>query len=141
MRILIAAAIILASSCSGGVIYFGADPGTPVSNSFESLDDAWRYVAGLEYRTDAEAHGTADYWQSPSETVERGTGDCEDIAILLMHLANRLGYQSALVLTRRHAIVKINGRMLEPQTFGLYVVVDPEIVMAYDQAMSMVQDW
>ena len=28
-----------------------------------------------------------DYWQSPSETLRLGTGDCEDMAILHMYIA------------------------------------------------------
>jgi predicted transglutaminase-like cysteine proteinase len=35
----------------------------------------------LQYRTDMEMHGVADYWDTPREFVERGAGDCEDFAI------------------------------------------------------------
>jgi transglutaminase-like putative cysteine protease len=38
-----------------------------------------------------------DYWQSPEETIARGTGDCEDQAIYLHHLLGLKGLQSEVV--------------------------------------------
>ena len=35
-----------------------------------------------------------DYWQSPRETIARGTGDCEDQAIYLHHLLAEKGIRS-----------------------------------------------
>lgn len=139
-KIIIAAIVLsLLVSCQGGVIYFYDDPDTDVSSSFTTLEEAWKYTAVIEYRSDLEVHGSIDYWQNPSETVERGTGDCEDMAILLMHLADRLGVQSALVLSSNHAAVRIAGNILEPQTYGKYIELDPVVIMSYERAMSLVQ--
>ncbi|MEB2848520.1 transglutaminase-like cysteine peptidase [Endobacterium cereale] len=38
----------------------------------------------ITYRSDMETNGVADYWATPSETLARGQGDCEDFAILKM---------------------------------------------------------
>lgn len=45
----------------------------------------------LRYVIDQVADGVPDYWQSPLETVMRGTGDCEDYAILKYYLALQAG--------------------------------------------------
>lgn len=37
----------------------------------------------IKYRSDIEVQKVIDYWQSSRETLNRGTGDCEDMAILL----------------------------------------------------------
>ncbi len=41
--------------------------------------------------TDKTAHGVEDYWQLPAETIQLGTGDCEDYAILLCALLRAYG--------------------------------------------------
>jgi predicted transglutaminase-like cysteine proteinase len=38
----------------------------------------------IRYRRDADTYQTADYWATPSETLARQAGDCEDFAILKM---------------------------------------------------------
>ncbi|MBN9244060.1 MAG: transglutaminase-like cysteine peptidase [Mesorhizobium sp.] len=49
-------------------------------------------VNGLvRYRTDRAAYGVADHWATPTETLARGTGDCEDFAILKMTALMREG--------------------------------------------------
>jgi len=51
-----------------------------------------KWVAeNITYRTDDEVHGTGDYWQSPDETLARGTGDCEDHAFLTAALLRAAG--------------------------------------------------
>ena len=37
-------------------------------------------------------------WQTPRETIERGKGDCEDMATLIMHLAYQRGIVSEMAI-------------------------------------------
>ncbi|WP_422370453.1 transglutaminase-like cysteine peptidase [Hoeflea sp.] len=45
----------------------------------------------IAYRTDEQNHGTVDQWSTPNETLGRGSGDCEDYAILKMAVLAHLG--------------------------------------------------
>jgi predicted transglutaminase-like cysteine proteinase len=45
----------------------------------------------ITYREDRDIYGRADYWAPASETLRRGTGDCEDFAIAKMELLSVLG--------------------------------------------------
>ncbi len=49
------------------------------------------WVDNLHYALDADAHGVADYWQTPQETIALGSGDCEDYAILFTSLLRAYG--------------------------------------------------
>jgi predicted transglutaminase-like cysteine proteinase len=40
--------------------------------------------AQIAYRQDSKTYGKLDYWAMPSEILRRGSGDCEDFAILKM---------------------------------------------------------
>ena len=42
-----------------------------------------------------------DHWQKPEETMELGTGDCEDFAILKMHLLLEAGFSEKNVWVER----------------------------------------
>lgn len=56
--------------------------------------------AKVRYVEDRELYGKADYWASASETLRRGAGDCEDIAIAKMQLLAALGVRrDAMFLT------------------------------------------
>jgi hypothetical protein len=57
------------------------------------LDSALHQAARISYVDDADG----DYWQSPSETIARGSGDCEDQALYLHHLLKLKGLQSEVV--------------------------------------------
>ena len=57
------------------------------------LDSAMQQAAKIRYVDDE----GGDYWQSPDETVARGTGDCEDQAIYLHHLLIVKGIQAEVV--------------------------------------------
>ena len=46
----------------------------------------------IAFRNDSEAHGSADHWATPSETLHSRTGDCEDVAILKLKALRRLGF-------------------------------------------------
>lgn len=48
--------------------------------------------SSIAYTSDMDVHGKADYWQRPSETLHRRTGDCEDMALLKMALLEKAGF-------------------------------------------------
>lgn len=45
----------------------------------------------IQYQTDRQAWGKADYWATPMETLTKGAGDCEDFAIAKHHALQQLG--------------------------------------------------
>ena len=92
------------------------------------LDTAWRQTAKYSYFLD-----TRNEWKSPKEFEQDGGGDCEDFAAHLMYY---LGDASSMYIVRLksqktyHAIVRYDGRYLEPQVFKR--VYDPsEFEVAY----------
>ncbi len=50
---------------------------------------------------------TGDYWQSPTETLELGTGDCEDHSILLASIITALGGNCRVNLIATHAFASV----------------------------------
>jgi peptidoglycan hydrolase CwlO-like protein len=67
-----------------------------------------------------------EYWQMPSETVELGTGDCEDMAVLLQSLI--LGYENEQYSTWGIGLQSDNGGHLAvalPVDDGNLVILDP----------------
>lgn len=63
----------------------------------EELASVQQFVQGLKYASDRVATGYNEYPKYPVETlVERG-GDCEDTAVLMATLFERLGYSSVLL--------------------------------------------
>jgi predicted transglutaminase-like cysteine proteinase len=61
----------------------------PVS---ERLDSINRRVNGsFRYATDLEVWGVRDYWETPSEVVQKGATDCEGFAIMKLWLAREAG--------------------------------------------------
>lgn len=47
------------------------------------------------YQTDRQAWGKKDYWATPSETMAKGAGDCEDFAIAKYYALKQLGIDEA----------------------------------------------
>ena len=65
-------------------------PSTPTLESLASL-----VSARVPHTPDGPGD---DYWQTPEETISRGTGDCEDRGILLLALAGeRLGREDGVL--------------------------------------------
>lgn len=74
----------------------------------------------IAFGDDQAVHGRADYWAPSSETLRRGIGDCEDLAIAKMDMLAALGVARAdmrliiardLVRNADHAVlvVKLDG--------------------------------
>lgn len=48
--------------------------------------------AGLKYRSDLDGYGLPDYWATAEETLARGSGDCEEFAMLKMWMLLAAGF-------------------------------------------------
>ena len=77
----------------------------------ENLWEAYSWVVNnVVYKEDVEGN----YWQSPEETYNLRTGDCEDLSIMFMYLAcSCIGCKPELCIVNTlgmqgHAVVKID---------------------------------
>ena len=106
----------------------------------------------IKYESDEQVHGVREYWQFGKETVDLGTGDCEDFAILLCSLLRAAGYSPDdvyVVIGKNadgyHAWVKINLGTLgwhnvEPQENGWSTVVGDFIMLSGFQPLYQFND-
>lgn len=81
-----------------------------------SLSDISNYVRNnITYVADE-----GDRWQAPQETIDKGTGDCEDYCLFAGYYADKLGYNVHLVGIRSskgdHMILELDGVYYEAQT-------------------------
>ena len=64
----------------------------------------------IAYREDLDAHGQLDVWSTPQEIMAAGAGDCEDYAILKMHLLSLVGVATedmhVVVVRADHLVAK-----------------------------------
>jgi hypothetical protein len=72
-----------ASNCIRSMVGLNTIAKLPIANRF--VNKSWNYVA------DNAAHGKPDMHQGPIATLRRGTGDCEDAAILKIALLRGSG--------------------------------------------------
>lgn len=77
----------LIDDCLKGIL--GDPPYQPSREGFDLIRDWVAY--NIDYVSDEEQWGEADYWQTPEETLTLRTGDCEDFAILLCTLLRAYG--------------------------------------------------
>lgn len=63
----------------------------------DALGVARTFVQGLPYETDAASVGQQSYPRYPAETLAAGRADCEDAAVVLAGLLERLGHESVLL--------------------------------------------
>ncbi|MDW5562995.1 MAG: transglutaminase family protein [Methanomassiliicoccus sp.] len=64
-----------------------------IARAYEWVKDNIAYISDT----------STDYWQTASETLSRGTGDCEDHAILLCSMISALGGTSRVNIIQEHA--------------------------------------
>ena len=81
--------------------------------TFKSLNDIMNWCFdNIKYKIDI---GGKEYWQTPQETYDLRTGDCEDYVILFMQFAYELGYKSELITIKTkkgtyHTLAKVEGK-------------------------------
>ena len=97
--------LILLAGC-----YIPADTGM----QFDTVQDVVDWVADhIEYRSDEQRWDVSDYWQTPSQTLAKRTGDCEDFVILDMQLLHEIGIESWMVLLPHHAMLLVDNTYCE----------------------------
>jgi len=97
-------------------------------NQFNALRD-W-VATKIRYRSDQENFAVSDYWQFPLETLERGTGDCEDIAILLCSLLRASGVPADQVYVAIGTPAGTQGYhayLLERYSKGVWSMIEPQL--------------
>ena len=96
-------------------------------DDFEALRQwVWAHVS---CRSDKEIHGVSNYWQLPAETLELGTGDCEDFAILLCTLLRAYGVSADDVYVAIGCAKEgsgCHGYLLERYYRGTWRVLEPQ---------------
>lgn len=107
----------------------------PGSYSVLQIAEAFTWV---EQNVDYLADPSGDYWQSAQETLDRGTGDCEDHAILMASIIGALGGSARVNLIEEHAFPTVfvastyTDLMKVKQALASYYGVDAaDFKMAY----------
>lgn len=116
-------------------LYYGDFP------EIASPDDIGKWIG----KNIAYAREKEDYWQSPSETINRGAGDCEDMAILYINILYvKFGAKAdlAMVFNARqvveggdynHAVVSLpDGRLISAQG-GVWCYREVKYIYAFDE--------
>jgi predicted transglutaminase-like cysteine proteinase len=79
----------------------------------------------LRYREDLPTWGEADYWASAAETLSRGGGDCEDLAIVKYQALLALGFAPGdLVLSVGRDLARGDHALLLVREGGGWWVLD-----------------
>lgn len=111
---------------------YGMDLISMLGYSFDSVSEigVWLYYC-VQYQSDI-IHDENEYWQSPDQTFVWRTGDCEDLAVLMMYFIHKeLGGWPQLVLGTAwgggHSWVEYDGRWYEAQ-YGADITSNPNYV-------------
>jgi predicted transglutaminase-like cysteine proteinase len=99
----------------------------------------------IVYVDDFAGWGVKDYWATPKETLTKGTGDCEDIAILKYSMLKQMGWQpdSMKILyvvykptSTFHVVLECDGCILDnivPEVLQLSFRDDLECVFGFNE--------
>lgn len=104
---------------------------------FNNIEEVQEWVNNnIDYISDREI-GEYDYWKYPSETLDDGEGDCEDMAILIIAIVHyQFSYKCNLVLVqidnnKAHAIIRYKGDYYDSTSVGKYKK-DTRYIQDYD---------
>ena len=69
-----------------------------IQDDRDAIDTVNKAVnSGLKYKRDLDGYGVQDYWATVDETLTRGTGDCEEFAILKMWMLLAAGFDRSQI--------------------------------------------
>lgn len=75
-----------------------SSPLQSIYSEITSPDTLVRWMKkNLKFVDDRKLFGNDDYWQDPSEMLQRGAGDCEDYALFAKSVLDHLGIESYVV--------------------------------------------
>lgn len=89
----------------------------------------------IRYRSDQSLYGTLDHWATPAETMERASGDCEDLAILKMTALIRAGVPASslsLVVLRDNRRGVFHAVLAATTASGTYILDNAPARVAMD---------
>jgi hypothetical protein len=115
--------LILFLSCEITEIQYDWDSFNFDEEKFDNIEEVQRWVdRNIDYAKDINSTGKYSYWRYPSETLDDGEGDCEDMAILIIAIIyDQFNYKCNLVLIdNEHAIVRYKGCYYHSTTVGKY---------------------
>ncbi len=115
------------------------------SKSYGRFDAIREWVATrIKYSSDATVHQASDYWQFPIETIECGTGDCEDLSILLCTLLRASGVPQDdvyVVIGAREGTNEYHAYVLERFDTGYWRMIEPQIDYSTSALSFQFFDW
>lgn len=115
--------------------------------TFSSLSYIQIWIAfKIERKHDVDVHGVAEYYQSPLETLQLKSGDCEDVAILFLYLAHQSLHLKGNIAIYdvpdetedydlKHAVPMINGKNYDPFFIDEELLLEEENLIDYDSIM------
>jgi len=87
----------------------------------------------VAYRADAELWAARDHWATADETLARGAGDCEDIAVAKMQALRRLGFED------RDLYLSVGRDAAGQEHAVLLVRIDERFWVLDDRAERMIE--